>query len=130
MAAENFQEAAVRHRDDANRLAAGERFQNAGHLIGVAAECLAKSVLQKAGITIDKDSPYYTHFPKLAEKIRQLGQGPAMHLLAPIVAKQDFLSGWGVGTRYDGNLPAPDAEAKYRVWRLDVDSLFNAAGQP
>ena len=130
MEAENFQEAAVRHRDDANRLAAGGRFQNAGHLIGLAAECLAKSLLQKNGVTIDKNSHFYTHFPKLAGKIRQFGAGPCMRVLAPIVAKPDFLSDWGIGTRYEGDLQENAARERFAAWRSDVDGLFKAAGVP
>lgn len=129
MATENFQDAAVRHHHDAKRLAAVGRFQNAGHLIGLAAECLVKSLLERDGKTIDKKSGLRCHFPQLAQVIGQfVGQGPNMRLLAPVVARSEFLAGWGVDTRYAAELPPEAAEQRFAAWRSDVSTLFLAAG--
>jgi hypothetical protein len=128
--ADSFSDAARRHRNDAKRLAKDDRFQNAGHLLGFAAECLAKAILQGAGIVIDKPSGLKEHFPKLGDQIRQQGHGRAMAALLPIVAKRAFLSGWQAECRYEANMPRSDAETRFHSWRTDVDSLFNAAGIP
>lgn len=129
--ADSFPDAARRHWSDAKHLAANDRFQNAGHLLGFAAECLAKEVLAGAGIIIDKPSAQqWSHFPKLAEKIRMEGRTRVMALLLPIVAKQAFLDGWQVECRYEANIPRSDAETRYHSWQADVESLFNAAGIP
>ena len=128
--ADSFPDAARRHRSDAKHLAANDRFQNAGHLLGFAAECLAKEVLQAAGITIDKPSHLREHFPKLASEIRIQGRTRAMAMLLPILERSAFLDGWEVECRYEANILRSDAEARYHSWQADVDSLFNAAGIP
>lgn len=131
MGTEKFQDAAVRHHHDARRLAAGERFQNAGYLIGLAAECLVKGMLEKDDKLIDRGSEFRCHFPKLAQVIRQfIGQGPNMRVLAPIVARSDFLSGWNVGTRYAGDLAPAVAKHQFAAWQSDVSKLFLAVGLP
>ena len=130
MATDNFQDAAVRHYHDAKRLAAGGRFQNAGYLIGLAAECLVKTMLERDGKIIDKKSVFRCHFPKLAGVVGRLGQGPNMRLLAPVVARGDFLSEWDVERRYAAELPAAAEEQRFAAWRSDVSNLFNAAGLP
>lgn len=128
---ENFQDAAVRHHHDARHLAAGERYQNAGYLVGLAAECLVKCMLERDGKSIDRKSGLYRHFPELAQAIGQfVGQGPNMRLLAPIVARSDFLSEWGVGSRYAGELAPEAAKQQFMAWRSDVSSLFLAVGFP
>jgi hypothetical protein len=128
--ADSFPDAARRHRSDAKHLAAHDRFQNAGHLLGFAAECLAKEVLQAAGIVIDKPSGLKEHFPKLGRQIQIMGRGRIMTLLLPIVTKSAFLGGWQAECRYEANMPQSDAETRYYSWQADVDSLFNAAGIP
>jgi len=129
--ADSYPDAARRHRSDAKHLATDRRFQNAGHLLGLAAECLAKEVLEGAGVIIDKPTAQkWSHFPKLAEKIRLDGRTRIMVLLAPIVAKPNFLDGWQVDCRYEPNIIQSGAEARFNSWRVDVDSLFKAAGVP
>jgi len=129
--ADSFPDAARRHRSDAKHLATDGRFQNAGHLLGFAAECLAKEVLERANIITDRPSAQqWSHFPKLAAKIRLDGRTRIMVLLAPIVAKPTFLDGWRAEYRYEADIMQSDAETRYNSWRVDVDFLFNAAGIP
>jgi hypothetical protein len=128
--ADSFSDAARRHRIDAKHLAMNNRFQNAGHLLGFAAECLAKDVLQSAGIIIDKPSGLKEHFPKLGKEIQTQGRGRVMVLLSPIFTNPAFLQGWRAECRYEANLPPNDAQTRYHSWRADVDSLFTAAGIP
>jgi hypothetical protein len=128
--ADSFPDAARRQRNDAKHLAADDRFQNAGHLLGFAAECLAKEILQGAGIVIDRPSSLKEHFPKLGHQIRRLGHSRVMALLLPIVAKPAFLSGWQAECRYEANMLRSAAETRFHLWSADVDSLFTAAGIP
>jgi hypothetical protein len=128
--ADCFPDAARRHRSDAARLAADRRFQNAGHLLGFAAECLSKEILEQAGISLDKPSGLREHFPKLSDRIRMNGRTRAMTLLAPIVLQPDFLIGWTAESRYEADILQTDAETRFNIWRADVDSLFAAAGIP
>jgi hypothetical protein len=128
--ADSFPDAARRHRIDAKRLAAARRFQNAGHLIGFAAECLAKEILEAAGITIDKPSGFREHFPMLRGAIRRDGRTRAMTVLAPIIGSQPFLDGWTAECRYENDISQVDAEVRFNSWIADVDSLFGATGMP
>ena len=119
--ADSFPASARRHRNDGNHLAANGRFQNGGHLLGFAAECLAKEILQGAGIVIDGPSGLKEHFPKLGRQIRTLGHSRIMAPLLPIVRNSAFLNGWQAECRYEANMPRNDAEARYHSWRADVD---------
>jgi hypothetical protein len=127
---DSFPNAARRHRSDAKHLATEQRFQNAGHLIGFAAECLAKELLEGAGIKIDKTSGFKVHFPDLQHRIRMQGYTRAMVLLAPIVGKPTFLDGWTADCRYEADILQLDAQTRFNSWVADVDSLFRAAGIP
>lgn len=128
--AESFPDAARRHRNDAKHLATNRRFQNAGHLLGFAAECLAKEILVGAGIPIDRSSGFREHFPTLGRKIQLNGRTRVMALLMPIVQVVTFLDGWQAECRYETDIPPQDAEARFKSWCADVDSLFKSAGVP
>ena len=128
--ADLFPDAARRHRSDARDLAAHNRYQNAGHLIGFAAECLAKDLLQSAGINVDKASGFKKHFPELGSKIKIDGRTRVMAILAPIVSATTFLDGWTADGRYEANLATADAELRFNSWSADVESIFRAAGIP
>lgn len=111
-------------------LAAADRFQNAGHLIGFAAECMAKDILTNTGITIDKASGFREHFPKLGNKIRIDAKTRIMAGLIPIMRSASFLDGWTAESRYEAKLSLSDAKTRYTTWRTDVGALFTAAGVP
>ena len=123
---DHFREAAGRHRHDARYLATEKRYQNAGHLLGFAAECLTKGILESVGIKIDKHSGFRAHFPELAVKVRLNGRTRVMSLLTPILNDR-FLRDWRANCRYEGDLSVDDAKARYGAWHADVDSLFKAA---
>lgn len=127
---DSFIESARRHRTDARHLAADQRYQNGGHLIGFAAECLAKEVLTNAGIVIDRRSGFWKHFPLLGDRIRLDARTRAMVALIPILRSADFLAGWSANSRYEAAMPESDAETRYLDWRADVDALFHAVGVP
>lgn len=129
---QSYYDSAMRHRADAVHLAAGERFQNAGHLIGLAAECLVKSLLEQAGVVVAPRTQFWRHFPGLGREVVGIdGKSSLMRLLAPIVAKGDnFLRGWEVEDRYASTLPITDGRPRYDSWKKDVAALFEAAGLP
>ncbi len=128
---EAFHDAAMRHRADATHLAGGRRFQNAGHLLGLAAECLVKSLLEQAGVEIARGSRFKSHFPDLARQVRLDGKSSLMRTLAPIVVNGDtFLQGWGVEDRYAPTLQDADARPRYEGWEQDTAALFSSAGLP
>ena len=121
----SFADAAIRHRDDARHLASSKRFQNAGHLIGFAAECLVKAELQKAGITVDKD--LRKHFPILTQRIGLHATGRLAAAIWEVIQAPKFLDRWQADRRYDATLDPHAAETEYRTWEADVSNLFRQA---
>lgn len=128
--ADFFDDAAHRHRADAKHLAGAQRFQNAGHLIGFAAECLVKSMLEQAGQAINAKTHLAVHFPKLRGMIQDHAQGRLAVSLTAILQNDSFLDGWDATGRYEANMPTADAEARFAGWQSDVNALFTAAGIP
>jgi hypothetical protein len=125
---DSFANAASRHRADAKHLAENRRFQNAGHLIGFAAECWVKATLQQQGIKIDRDSGLRVHFPKLVQVITTKGYGRGMLALQPIIENENFLQSWRAELRYEDDIEAQTAEQRWQAWITDVEQLFNNAG--
>jgi len=125
---EDFGASAQRHRRDAHFLAANDRFQNAGHLVGLAAECAAKHALDRAGIAIDHKSGFRTHFPRLRTRIMISGQTRHMALLLPIIGPSQYLSGWNIDQRYEPPCADHDTKQRYELWAADVDKLFCLVG--
>lgn len=125
---ENYSHAASRLRHDAKKLASGGRFQNAGYLIGLAAECLVKEILENAAVTIDRQSDLRHHFPTLVKKITSKGHGRFMGALMSIL-QSNFLNNWQIELRYEENSDAANAQEQWRNWETDVDGLFRAAGK-
>ena len=128
--ADTFDDAAHRHRVDAKHLAGDQRFQNAGHLIGFAAECLVKSMLEQAGQTINKKTHLAVHFPQLTQMIQEHAQGRLAVSLTAILQNSAFLQSWHAEGRYEANMPTEDSKARFAGWQSDVASLFMAAGIP
>ena len=65
---ESFEYAARRHFADAEDLAGRRRLDNAGHLIGLAAECAVKHAIRQI-----VPNPRRIHFPELTAEVRKLG---------------------------------------------------------
>jgi hypothetical protein len=125
---ENYSHAAKRLRNDAKKLASDERFHNAGYLVGLAAECLAKEFLGKDGVKIDPESGFRCHFPGLKKKIREKAHGHNIRKFCPIMT-EDFLRGWQIELRYEEDDNAVNVRNQWEKWQADVDSLFRAAGK-
>ena len=122
---ENYHDAALRHFKDSERLAGEQRFDNAGHLIGFAAECALK---HHFGITALQSTPK-THLPDLAAAMRKRfsARDPnqaAMYSLLTIIGP-GYFAGWSVNDRYgqDGTI----SEARYNRWREQARRTFGAA---
>lgn len=98
-----------------------------GHLYGIAAECAVKSVLETAGITIDRPSGLRVHFPQLTQAIALNGRTRHMlSLLSVLQGPPELLSTYTVHSRYagDNNIDA----ALCAAWALDAKSILLSLG--
>lgn len=120
--AEDYESAAVRHFEDAETLRASGRGDNAGHLIGIAAECVIKHRI--LSIRPGANSPQ-GHFPEILIAARKhLGARSSYTGMYNIV-KGDIFRGWAVNRRYDetGHTDPADLIA----WFATTKRLFAAA---
>jgi HEPN domain-containing protein len=69
----DYKQAALRHYMDAESLAAVGRYDDAGHLIGLAAECALKHGIQ--GFTIPQNKAIEGHLPSVKYTIRTILNG-------------------------------------------------------
>ena len=93
--AEDYPGASRRHYSNAIDLNDAGQFDNAGHLIGFAAECAIKHAIQLRG-----EQSARVHLPDLAAAARRSFNGGRRR--APIfnLLKGDVLKGWSVDQRY------------------------------
>lgn len=122
---ERYQDAALRHYDDANHLADCERWDNAGHLMGFAAECAVKHAVQ--GQT--KAQVPHCHFPELTQKIRKIGGRNALqtaHKALSRTGQPSAFDDWDVASRYGatGQVTA----CQFRAWQRAAGRVMRAAG--
>jgi len=119
---ENYMEAAVRHYLDAERLCKLQRFDNAGHLIGFAAECAIKYKIRALPISGD---PTGTHLPELLHAARKrLGERAGYHSMYNLL-KDDSFEDWHVSFRY-----APTGKitkSRLTIWFKVTQRLLAAA---
>ena len=120
----NFEDAAKRHYADAEDLAERQRLDNAGQLIGLAAECAVKHAVHHLA-----PNPPRIHFPELTAEIRRFGgRQPVIsdirRALSPPVHGSVF-DDWAIAMRYcaDGHV----VDAQYRRWRMATGRLMRAA---
>lgn len=94
---EDYESSAIRHYEDAVELRNKGRLDNAGHLVGFAAECAIK--FRIANLRPQQDAPH-GHLPDLLLAARkhlgQRGGYPAMYQLL----KGGVLAHWSVNRRY------------------------------
>lgn len=120
---ENYESAASRHFEDATGLREAGRTDNAGHLIGFAAECAIKCRI--TALQPGANSPQ-GHFPDLLVSARkQLGPRSRYTGMYDIL-KGDIFRGWRVNRRYDetGQTTAGELES----WFTVTKRLFATAG--
>jgi len=120
--AENYESAALRHFDDATTLRTAGRVDNAGHLIGFAAECAIKHRIVSRNPAINAP---HLHFPELLS-IAKKQLGPRSRYTSMYdVLKPGVLTDWYVNRRYDET--GSTSEADLRRWFIDTTKLFKAA---
>jgi hypothetical protein len=122
--AEDYGDSAGRLFVDAETLYKQNRWETAGHLHGVAAECAVKATLERGGVTIDWSSGLRKHFPNLISAILLKAQG--RHTMT-VFTRQSFLDSSKVDTRYaksDGTIEQKLCAA----WRQDTADMLLDCG--
>lgn len=126
---EKYDEAALRHSEDAKILASKQRFDNAGHLIGFAAECAIKFAVNLP------DEDRYNHLPKIAglakkalKKICGRNETPLLNLLNQTInsTQNQFFDDWRVDHRYSAS--GMVTREMYMKWNILADRTLLAAG--
>lgn len=118
---DDYAEAAVRHYRDAESLAAAGRYDNAGHLVGFAAECAIKNAIRK--IERKPNAFIEGHFPEPLIAFRQAVErsrtsGPMLALSRD----RAYFRGWSVNDRYlsDDHV----TPAQYETWKDSAQKAF------
>ncbi|MDP2758780.1 MAG: hypothetical protein Q8O64_00020 [Sideroxyarcus sp.] len=94
---EKYDSAAIRHYEDAQLLRASGKLDNAGHLVGFAAECAIKH--QISSLKLNQVNPH-GHLPDFLIVARKhLGSRASYNGMFNIL-KADVFSGWHVNRRY------------------------------
>jgi hypothetical protein len=121
---DNYAEAAVRHYQDALNLAECGRFDNAGYLIGYAAECAMKKKLRD--LHRNQKLKIDGHHPEPQRQIRTFLEknrlsGPWLSL----ARNTNLFRGWSPDIRYasDGQI---DGE-KYLGWKAEAERVLSEA---
>lgn len=120
---EDYGGAAARHFMDASSLREAGRLDNAGHLIGFAAECAIKTRISDLG---DGGENPALHLPAILPAARKrLGQRANFATMFSLL-KTDIFSDWHVDFRY-----SPDGKVTpelYTAWESVTKRLLAAAG--
>lgn len=121
--AEDYESAAARHFQDADLLKTAGKLDNAGHLIGFAAECAIKHKM--TSLHTISGSPH-GHFPDILIIARKhLGQRAGYTSMFDVIKAEIFV-GWNVNRRYSktGNT----SEAELNAWFSATKRIFATAG--
>jgi hypothetical protein len=120
---EDYESAAYRHFEDAIALQSAGRTDNAGHLIGFAAECAIKYKLST--LRPLNNSPH-GHFPEILIIARKHLGSRANYSSMYDILKGNIFIGWHVNRRYDetGNTDPADLTS----WFAVTKRLFATAG--
>lgn len=121
--AENYFEAARRHYVDSNQLAKNNRWGNAAHLIGFAAECAIKHRISTLSPT---NSTTHGHFPDLLATARKHLSSRRDTTLHAVLKKVDLMNGWNVNLRYEADVVVGAEE--FKSWHADAKRLYAASG--
>lgn len=119
---DNYRSAALRHLADAKTLNTTRRFDNAGHLIGFAAECAIKHQLS----TLRQPQEVSGHFPELLLAARKrLGARSQYSITMYQVVKEEIFAGWNVNRRYHAT--GHTSEEEMKRWLAQTQRLFACA---
>jgi hypothetical protein len=120
--ADDYAQAAVRHYRDAEILAELGRFDNAGYLMGFAAECAMKKKLRD--LHRNQNMKFDGHHPEPQRQIRIFLQGRGLGgpWLA-LASDRNLFAGWRVEGRYapDGHVSA----ATYQKWKSSAERVLS-----
>lgn len=120
---EFYAHSAVRHFNDADRLASSEAFDGAGYLIGYAVECAIKTAVE--GTRPTAKAPH-AHLPDLIEKAKKMLTGRAQQAIFTALKGPTLLDGWSTDLRYDAD--GAVTEAMFLRWRSEAGRVLAAAG--
>jgi hypothetical protein len=117
---DDYESAALRHFEDADLLQRQGRLDNAGHLVGFAAECAIKHRI--ATLQPSNDNPH-GHLPQLAATARKHLQKHRSSMFD--VLRNSVFDTWDVNRRYHatGTTTAEELETWFKVTKR----LFAAA---
>lgn len=103
-----FALAAVRHLDDARHLHVEQRYPNADHLAGLAAECALKAIaVAHLGAVVNPTGPpklaakELGHLPGLWKDVRTVAAGRSAPRLLAMLGTGNPFTLWHVSQRYD-----------------------------
>ena len=140
----NFYEAFLRHANDADLLMASERWANADHLFGLAAECALKAILLQQGIPscenllqqgipscengdICKDKNY-KKYRKHINDIWDQYQNYMQTRLCYLISEENPFKDWNIADRYAPNGAITKETAQnHRVAFNEVRELIKKA---
>jgi len=122
VASPDFKAAARRHHDDAHFLLGDNRWANADHLAGLAAECALKAIIQRAPFgapTNPKGIPVWGqpsrtlafHINKLWQELAQSLSGHSATAFAALLAGPPPFATWEVEDRYSDGLAITQPQA-------------------
>jgi len=120
---ECYDQAAIRHFDDAEHLASNQRWNGAAHLIGFAAECALKYAI--ASLRPGQDVPH-RHIPELLSIARKHLQQQNHRGLYALIGQADYFADWTVNDRYSAD--SAISPSSYELWRSHARRTIGAAG--
>jgi hypothetical protein len=120
---EKYDDASARHYKDAVLLKAAGSLDNAGHLIGFAAECAIKHHIY----SLRGDQAIYVHLPQLRDiAIKHLsGRSRKVYGMLNLLKNNDFLE-WNIAGRYYQS--GITSEEQLNSWIKSAERLMGVAG--
>jgi HEPN domain-containing protein len=116
---ESYKDAATRHYEDAVVLRQASKFDNAGHLIGFAAECAIKHAISTFSSSSGRPKGHFPEFLNIARKHLDK-RSPMYNLL-----QTELMTGWKVDRRYYATGQTSPAELE--DWLGHTRRLMGAA---
>jgi len=128
----DFRDAASRHYNDGSFLLQHDRWPNADHLFGLAAECGLKAIMQAFGmkttaVGVPRDTKYRVHIDKLWLEFHAFADRRVPSHYASRLPKENPFTDWSVDQRYYRRdaISKKDALAHRDAARRVLDVLEN-----
>lgn len=124
-----YAQAARRLFRDAQLPKGQRRFDTAGYLFGLAAECGVKVVLEQLlrgrKIPTSRDQGHFPGLRGAALKVLQGRQGAA---LATVLSRKDLLVSWHIGLRYSADMTVSESDCQ--TWERDAQKCISMIIKP